>query len=506
MDLGLKGKTALVLAAGGGLGRATAIALAKEGANVAIAGIRAKSIDETMAELAPIGGRCMSLLWDLGDLSVIDANISKVEAELGPIDILVNNTGGPPPTTAVGQDPALWSHHFQAMVLCVIAITDRVLPGMKARKWGRIITNTSSGIIAPIPNLGISNTLRASLVGWSKTLSREVAKDGITANIVVPGRIATARVAALNKARAQREGLQRRGGRRRDHLHDPRRPLRPARGIRRPRRVPRQRAHRLHHRIDLPHRRRHDPQHLGAACHSTQRPSKHSKASPLQPSRRFCSRRVCATSGCAAQSLCVPANLALSGRHSRAAASSPGAKTSPPPESWASPTSTRAAIECMPPGCVAVVDAMGVTDAGIFGDILCERIRVREVAGLVSDGVIRDLAGVLHTNLPVWCQGTAAPSSVTGLTFVGWQVPIACGGVAVFPDDIIVADDDGAVVIPAALLDEVVAAAVEQEKLEAWIIDEVRSGHSLLGLYPPNAETKARYAAVLRRAGRGVKL
>ena len=165
------------------------------------------------------------------------------------------------------------------------------------------------------------------------------------------------------------------------------------------------------------------------------------------------------------------------------------------PDSWASPTSTRAAIECMPAGCVAVVDAMGVTDAGIFGDILCERIRVREVAGLVTDGVIRDLAGVLNTDLPVWCEGTASPSSVTGLTFVGWQMPIACGGVAVFPDDIIVADDDGAVVIPAALLDEVVADAVEQEKLEAWIIDEVRSGHSLLGLYPPNVETKARYAA-----------
>jgi regulator of RNase E activity RraA len=146
------------------------------------------------------------------------------------------------------------------------------------------------------------------------------------------------------------------------------------------------------------------------------------------------------------------------------------------PESWASPTSTRAAIECMPAGCVAVVDAMGVTDAGIFG-------------------VIRDLAGVLRTNLPVWCQGTAAPASVAGLTFVGWQMPIACGGVAVFPDDIIVVDDDGAVVIPAAVLDEVVEAAVEQEKLEAWIIDEVRSGLPLPGLYPPNAETKARYAS-----------
>ena len=206
MDFGLKGKTALVLAAGGGLGRATAIALAKEGANVAIAGIRAKSIDETMAELNTVGGRTMSLLWDLADLSVIDANISKIETELGPVDILFNNTGGPPPTTAAGQDTTVWAQQFQAMVLSVIAITDRVLPGMKTRKWGRIITNTSSGIITPIPNLGISNALRASLVGWSKTLAREVAKEGITANIVVPGRIATSRVAALNKARAQREG------------------------------------------------------------------------------------------------------------------------------------------------------------------------------------------------------------------------------------------------------------------------------------------------------------
>src|SRR5215469_1232358 len=151
------------------------------------------------------------------------------------------------------------------------------------------------------------------------------------------------------------------------------------------------------------------------------------------------------------------------------------------PESWASPTSTRAAIECMPAGCVAVVDAMGVTDAGIFGDILCERIRVREVAGLITDGVIRDVAGVLRTNLPVWCQGTAAPASVAGLTFVGWQMPIACGGVAIFPDDIIVADDDGAVVIPAALLGEVVEAAVEQERQEAWIMSEVEKGAALPG-------------------------
>jgi regulator of RNase E activity RraA len=168
------------------------------------------------------------------------------------------------------------------------------------------------------------------------------------------------------------------------------------------------------------------------------------------------------------------------------------------PESWSSPISTRAAIEAMPPGCIAVVDAMGITDAGIFGDILCARMKVRGVAGLVTDGVVRDLAGVLCTGLPVWCRGAAAPPSVAGLTFVNWQEPIGCGGVAVFPDDVIVVDDDGAVVIPGALVNEAVEAAIEQEKLEAWIIGEVQAGAALPGLYPANAENKARYEAFRR--------
>jgi regulator of RNase E activity RraA len=165
------------------------------------------------------------------------------------------------------------------------------------------------------------------------------------------------------------------------------------------------------------------------------------------------------------------------------------------PESWSSPISTRAAIEAMPEGCITVVDAMGVTDAGIFGDILCARMARRGVTALVTDGVLRDLAGVLATGLPVWCSGAAAPPSVAGLTFVAWQQPIGCGGVAVFPDDVVVADDDGAVLIPAALLDHVVASAPEQERLEAWIMAEVEGGASLPGLYPPNAENKARYEA-----------
>jgi regulator of RNase E activity RraA len=165
------------------------------------------------------------------------------------------------------------------------------------------------------------------------------------------------------------------------------------------------------------------------------------------------------------------------------------------PASWSSPISTRAAIEAMPPGCIAIVDAMGITGAGIFGDILCARMKIRGVAALVTDGVVRDVAGVLDTGLPVWCQGAAAPPSVAGLTFVNWQEPIGCGGVAVFPDDVIVIDEDGAVVIPRAMLSEVVEQAVEQEKLEAWIMGEVQAGTPLPGLYPPNAETKARYEA-----------
>jgi regulator of RNase E activity RraA len=165
------------------------------------------------------------------------------------------------------------------------------------------------------------------------------------------------------------------------------------------------------------------------------------------------------------------------------------------PASWASPISTRAAIECMPAGCIAVVDAMGVTDAGIFGDILCARMRRRGVAGLVTDGVVRDVAGVLGTGLPVWCQGTAAPPSVAGLTFVAWQEPIACGGVAVFPNDVIVVDQDGAVLIPQALLQDVIEVAAEQEQLEDWIMSQVAEGRPLPGLYPPNEENKARYEA-----------
>jgi len=206
MDLGLSGKTALVFGAGGGLGGAIARTLAQEGAHIAVADINAAAAEETAAAITGAGGKALPLVWDLADLSIIDDRLTTVESELGGVNILVNNTGGPPPTPVAGQNAETWRQFFNSMVLPVIAVTDRVLPAMRAAKWGRIITSTSSGVIAPIPNLGLSNTLRVSLLGWSKTLAQEVGRDGVTANIVLPGRIATKRITFLDEQKAQREG------------------------------------------------------------------------------------------------------------------------------------------------------------------------------------------------------------------------------------------------------------------------------------------------------------
>jgi 3-oxoacyl-[acyl-carrier protein] reductase len=206
MELGIRGRTALVLGGGGGLGGAIAHALATEGVRIAVADIDTAAVKRSVDQIEAKGREALGLVWDISDLTVVDKNVSAIEGRFGPVDVLVNITGGPPPTPAAGQEPNLWSKHFSAMVLSVIAITDRVLPNMKARAWGRIITSTSSGVVAPIPNLGLSNSLRLALIGWSKTLAREVARDGITANIILPGRIATDRIRFLDEAKAKREG------------------------------------------------------------------------------------------------------------------------------------------------------------------------------------------------------------------------------------------------------------------------------------------------------------
>lgn len=206
MDLGISGKTALVLGGSGGLGSAIARTLAAEGARVVVAGRNREKVDAVVFGIRASGGHAMPAIWGLEDPVAMASQVEAIEAEFNGIDILVNNTGGPPPSPVSGQEGQLWAQQFQAMVLSVIGLTDRVLPGMRKRGWGRIITSTSSGVITPIPNLGLSNALRATLVGWSKTLAGEVAQDGITANIVVPGRIATSRIAFLDEQRAKRTG------------------------------------------------------------------------------------------------------------------------------------------------------------------------------------------------------------------------------------------------------------------------------------------------------------
>ncbi len=211
MNLGIGGRVALVLGAGGGLGRAIAVALAREGVRVALADISAQSLAETVAAIDALPRKwsdprltCTALAFNLADTAAIGQYLSLIENDFGAIDIVVNNTGGPPPATAAGQDTEAWRRAFEMMVLAPIAVTDRVLPGMRARGFGRIITSTSSGVIAPIPNLAFSNALRSALLGWSKTLATEVAVDGVTANIVIPGRIATARTLFLDQEKARR--------------------------------------------------------------------------------------------------------------------------------------------------------------------------------------------------------------------------------------------------------------------------------------------------------------
>lgn len=202
MDLGLSDRTAVVLAGGGGLGGNIARALAAEGTRVAVADINKDAALEVAASIEAAGAAATAFVCDLGSLESVRELHASVVADLGDPDILVNITGGPPPAQAEGIAPEHWSSSFDSMVTSVIHTTDLVLPAMKERGWGRIITSSSSGTIAPIPDLAISNAVRLSLLGWSKTLSREIAPFGVTANVVVPGRILTPRIEALDRARA----------------------------------------------------------------------------------------------------------------------------------------------------------------------------------------------------------------------------------------------------------------------------------------------------------------
>jgi len=206
MDLGIKNRVALVMSAGGGLGSAIALALAREGATVAVSDQNREALENTVSRIRAAGGEAYGVQADLSNLESITALVVDVRSMLGNPQILINNSGGPPPSPATGVAPEQWRNQFDSMVLSLMHLTDLLLPAMKQKGWGRIVTSTSSGVVAPIPNLGMSNALRLALVGWSKTLANEVAADGICVNVVLPGRIATDRIRSLDEARASREG------------------------------------------------------------------------------------------------------------------------------------------------------------------------------------------------------------------------------------------------------------------------------------------------------------
>jgi len=206
MDLGIKNRVALVMSAGGGLGSAIALALAREGATVAVSDQNREALENTVSRIRAAGGEAYGVQADLSNLESITALVADVRSMLGNPQILINNSGGPPPSPATGVAPEQWRNQFDSMVLSLMHLTDLLLPAMKQKGWGRIVTSTSSGVVAPIPNLGMSNALRLALVGWSKTLANEVAADGICVNVVLPGRIATDRIRSLDEARASREG------------------------------------------------------------------------------------------------------------------------------------------------------------------------------------------------------------------------------------------------------------------------------------------------------------
>ena len=206
MDLGLKGKRALILGSSRGLGLGIAQQLLVEGADIAICGrdkefILNKASDLSNQSTKKIRGYEL----DLTKPSSVSGLIEDTKKDFGGFDIVVNNGGGPPPGAIAEAEPEIFEKHFRPMVLSQIEITNAFLIGMRQRKWGRVLIISSSGTAQPIAGLGVSNTLRLSLIGWTKTLSSEVAADGVTVNVILPGRIHTSRVDQIDAAAAKKQ-------------------------------------------------------------------------------------------------------------------------------------------------------------------------------------------------------------------------------------------------------------------------------------------------------------
>jgi len=206
MDLGLEGKIALVSAGSQGLGKATALSLAREGARVAVCARTPETLERAKAEIEKAsGGSVLAVPADLTDEQSITGLVEKVRTTLGPIDILVNNAGGPPPGRFDDVTDEDWENTFRLTLMSAVRLTRAVLPDMRAKGWGRVINISSNSVRQPIDPLLLSNSMRLAVLGWAKSLANEVAGAGILVNTVCPGWTRTERVTQLLKARAEKE-------------------------------------------------------------------------------------------------------------------------------------------------------------------------------------------------------------------------------------------------------------------------------------------------------------
>jgi 3-oxoacyl-[acyl-carrier protein] reductase len=204
MDLGISGRKALILGSSQGLGYAVGKALASEGVDITLTGRDQARLDKAVQALGGFAGRVSTRVLDLADRAALESALPDLTT--AGYDILVNNSGGPPPGPVSAVTAATWTSQFESLVNALFLVAGAVLPGMRARGWGRVLNIVSSGVEQPIPNLGISNALRASIIGWAKTLAGEVAAEGVTVNSVIPGRIRTNRTGEIDAATAKRAG------------------------------------------------------------------------------------------------------------------------------------------------------------------------------------------------------------------------------------------------------------------------------------------------------------
>jgi 3-oxoacyl-[acyl-carrier protein] reductase len=197
LNLGIDGKVALVMGASKGLGHASAAALAREGARVAVSSRSPERIEAAASEIAAeTGGEVRGFAADTENLDALPGLVTRVREDLGTVDILVTNTGGPP--LGDSFERAEWERAYRSLVLAPMTLIDAVVPGMRERGWGRIVNVTSISTKEPIPGLLLSNSHRLAAVGAFKTLSRELARDGILLNSAAPGSILTDRIASMS--------------------------------------------------------------------------------------------------------------------------------------------------------------------------------------------------------------------------------------------------------------------------------------------------------------------